>query len=124
MSVPPPRQHRLRNGFRLMPLCPRDVQRTGNTSESGALTIHERMKAELSGMVEVIQAALTRLRDFLDWAPNNVVGVHHPGARRGPRAAASQRRRRRLLQRFVRRRHPYLAGVLAGTWRLGQTRAS
>jgi small-conductance mechanosensitive channel len=26
----------------------------------------------------------------------------------------------RLIQRFVRRRHPYVAGVLAGTWRLGQ----
>jgi small-conductance mechanosensitive channel len=70
-------------------------------------------------MVELIQDALARLRKFLDWAPNNVTGaiilliaavvallVHAAVAR--------------LVQRLVRRRHPYLSGVLAGTRRLGQ----
>ena len=70
-------------------------------------------------MVETIQQALTRLREFLNWAPNNVSGavilmlaaalallVHGAVAR--------------LIERLVRRRHPYLAGVFAGTRRLGQ----
>ena len=70
-------------------------------------------------MVETIQEALARLRDFLNWAPNNVSGalililaaalallLHSVIAR--------------LIERLVRRRHPYLAGVLTGTRRLGQ----
>jgi small-conductance mechanosensitive channel len=70
-------------------------------------------------MVELIQDALARLRDFLDWAPNTVSGaviltlavvlallVHAAIAR--------------LIERLVRRRHPYLAGILAGTRRLSQ----
>ena len=60
------------------------------------------------------RAALTRLRDFLHWAPDNLVGavilllaaiialVAH--------AAVG-----RLLHRIVDARHPYLAGVLTGT---------
>jgi small-conductance mechanosensitive channel len=70
-------------------------------------------------MVETIQGALIQLREFLDWAPNNVTGaiilifaavvawlLHSALAR--------------LVQRFVRQRNPYLASVLAGTRRLGQ----
>jgi len=70
-------------------------------------------------MVEIIQQALARLRDILGWAPNTVVGalilvlaaviallLHGAVAR--------------LIQRIVRRRHPYLAGILSATWRLGQ----
>ena len=65
-------------------------------------------------MVETIQGALTRLRDFLHWAPDNLVGavilvlaaivallVHGAVGR--------------LLHRVVDIRHPYLAGVLTGT---------
>ncbi len=65
-------------------------------------------------MVETVQSSLTRLRDFLHWAPDNLVGavilllaaiialVAH--------AAVG-----RLLHRIVDARHPYLAGVLTGT---------
>jgi small-conductance mechanosensitive channel len=65
-------------------------------------------------MIETIQSALTRLRNFLHWAPDNVVGaiilvlaaivallVHSAVAR--------------ILHRIVDVRHPYLAGVLTGT---------
>jgi hypothetical protein len=68
-------------------------------------------------MVELIQNALTRLRNFLHWAPDNVVGaiilvlaaivallVHSTVAR--------------ILHRIVDVRHPYLAGVLTGTRQL------
>jgi small-conductance mechanosensitive channel len=71
------------------------------------------------GMVDTIQNVLTRLRELLDWAPNNVTGavilvlaaviallLHNAVAR--------------LIQRLVKPRHPYLAGILAGTKRLGQ----
>jgi small-conductance mechanosensitive channel len=70
-------------------------------------------------MVDAIREALERLRAFLDWAPNDVVGaiililaaaialLLHSGFAR-------------LAQRLVRQRNPYLAGILAGTWRLGQ----
>jgi small-conductance mechanosensitive channel len=71
------------------------------------------------GMVETIQNALTRLRDVLDWAPNNIAGfvilvlaaaiallLHNIVAR--------------VVQRLARARRPYLAGVLAGTRRLSQ----
>jgi small-conductance mechanosensitive channel len=70
-------------------------------------------------MVETIQGGLTQVRNFLDWAPNNVAGaiilalaavaawlLYSAGAR--------------LVRRLVKPRHPYLAGVLAGTKRLGQ----
>src|SRR5258705_1283899 len=70
-------------------------------------------------MVDTIQSGLMRLRDVLHWAPNTVVGalilvlaalisllLHSAVAR--------------LTQRLVRRRHPFLAGVLAGTRGLGQ----
>ena len=70
-------------------------------------------------MVETIQGALTQIRDFFDWAPNNVTGaiilalaavvawlIHNAVAR--------------LVRRFLKPRQPYLAGVLAGTKRLGQ----
>jgi small-conductance mechanosensitive channel len=70
-------------------------------------------------MVETIQGALTQIRDILDWAPNNVTGaiilaiaaliawlLHSAVAK--------------LVRRFIKPRHPYLAGVLAGTKRLGQ----
>jgi small-conductance mechanosensitive channel len=70
-------------------------------------------------MVDLIQAALARLRQFLDWAPSNVTGavilvlaaliallLHNIFAR--------------LIQRLIRTRHPYLAGVLVGARRQGQ----
>jgi small-conductance mechanosensitive channel len=70
-------------------------------------------------MVETFQSALTSIRDFLAWAPNNIVGavilllaaivallLH---------AAMS-----RLVGRVTIRHNPYLAGVLAGTRHLTQ----
>jgi small-conductance mechanosensitive channel len=70
-------------------------------------------------MVEIIQAALMRLREILDWAPNTVVGAVIL-AIAAVMALLLHSAVLRLLQRFVRRQHPYVAGVLAGTWRLGQ----
>ena len=70
-------------------------------------------------MVEVIQEALTRLREILDWAPNIVVGAVIL-ALAAVIALLLHSAVARLIQRIVRRRHPYLAGILAGTWRLGQ----
>jgi small-conductance mechanosensitive channel len=70
-------------------------------------------------MVETIQATLTRLRDLLDWAPNNITG----GVILALAAAIAlliYNLAARLTQRLVRERHPYLAGILAGTRRLGQ----
>jgi small-conductance mechanosensitive channel len=70
-------------------------------------------------MVELIQDVLARLRKFLDWAPNNVTGaiilLLAAVAALLLHAAAA-----RVVQRLVRRRHPFLAGVLAGTKALGQ----
>ena len=102
-----------------MPLCPRVVQRTANTTETGVLNVHEWMKGELSGMVEIIQAALARLRDILDWAPNTVVGALIL-ALAAIIALLLHSAVAKLLQRIVRRRHPYLAGILTGTRRLSQ----
>jgi small-conductance mechanosensitive channel len=70
-------------------------------------------------MIEFIQAALIRLREILDWAPNIVVGAVIL-AFAAVMALLLHSAVARLIQRFVRRRHPYLAGILAGTWRLGQ----
>ncbi len=70
-------------------------------------------------MVEFIQAALMRLREILDWAPNIVVGAVIL-AFAAVIALLLHCAVARLIQRFVRRRRPYLAGILAGTWRLGQ----
>ena len=57
-------------------------------------------------MVEVIQAALTRLRDILGWAPSTVVGVVIL-AIAVVLALLLHSAVAKLLQRFVRRRHPY-----------------
>jgi small-conductance mechanosensitive channel len=70
-------------------------------------------------MVELIQDALTRLRGFLDWAPNTIVGAIIL-ALAAMAALVVHAAVARLFARLVRRRHPYLAGVLAGTRRLGQ----
>jgi small-conductance mechanosensitive channel len=70
-------------------------------------------------MVEVIQEALTRLRDFLGWAPGTLVGLVIL-ALAAIIALFLHAAVARLLQRIVRRRHPFLASVLSGTWRLGQ----
>jgi small-conductance mechanosensitive channel len=70
-------------------------------------------------MVELIQDALARLREFLDWAPNNVVGAVIL-ALAAIIALLFHNALSRLVQRLIRARHPYLAGVLAGTRRLGQ----
>ncbi|HZO48154.1 MAG TPA: mechanosensitive ion channel domain-containing protein [Xanthobacteraceae bacterium] len=102
-----------------MPLWVLDVQRTGNTGETSALTIHRGLKAELSSMIETIQAALARLRDFMEWAPGTVVGVVIL-AIAVVLALLLHSAVFKLLQRIVRRRHPFVVGVLTGTWRLGQ----
>jgi small-conductance mechanosensitive channel len=70
-------------------------------------------------MVETIQGALARLRDFLNWAPNNVSGAVIL-VLAAALALLAHAIIARLIERLVRRRHPYLAGVLAGTRRLGQ----
>jgi small-conductance mechanosensitive channel len=70
-------------------------------------------------MVEIIQAALARLRDILDWAPNTVVGALIL-AFAAIIALLLHSAVAKLLQRIVRRRHPYLAGILTGTRRLSQ----
>jgi small-conductance mechanosensitive channel len=70
-------------------------------------------------MVEIIQAALARLRDILDWAPNTVVGALIL-ALAAIIALLLHSAVAKLLQRIVRRRHPYLAGILTGTRRLSQ----
>src|SRR5262245_7644548 len=70
-------------------------------------------------MIETIQEALARLRDFLDWAPNNVSGTLIL-ILAAAIALLAHGAIARLIQRLVRRRHPYLAGILAGTRLLGQ----
>ena len=69
--------------------CPAHRKRKRNR----ALNIRERMKAELSGMVEIIQAALARLRDILGLGAEHRRRRDDPRARRGHRPAASRRRR-------------------------------
>ena len=70
-------------------------------------------------MVEIIQQALSSLRDILGWAPNTVVGTVIL-ALAAVIALLLHAVVAKLIQRIVRRRHPYLAGILAGTRRLGQ----
>jgi small-conductance mechanosensitive channel len=70
-------------------------------------------------MVDVIQDALARLRGFLGWAPHNVTGAVIL-ALAAAIALLLHSATARLLRRLVTRRHPYLAGVLAGTHRLSQ----
>jgi small-conductance mechanosensitive channel len=70
-------------------------------------------------MVELIQDALARLREFLDWAPNTVVGAVIL-ALAALLALGLHNALLRLIQRLIRMRHPYLAGILTGTRRLGQ----
>jgi small-conductance mechanosensitive channel len=70
-------------------------------------------------MVEVIQDGLERLRDLLNWAPHNISGAVIL-ALAGTIALLLHGGAARLIRRFVRRRHPYLAGILAGTKRLTQ----
>jgi small-conductance mechanosensitive channel len=72
-----------------------------------------------SGMVESIQAAFARLRDFLGWAPGGVAGVVIL-AIAAVLALLLHAVVARLTLRIVKRRHPYLAGILAGTRRLSQ----
>ena len=65
-------------------------------------------------MIETIQSGLTRLRNFMHWAPDNVVGaiilvLAAIVALLAHSAVA------RILHRIVDVRHPYLAGVLTGT---------
>jgi small-conductance mechanosensitive channel len=68
-------------------------------------------------MVETFQNLLTALRDILGWAPNTIVGglilIAAAIAAILVHALAW-----RLLRRMVGARHPYLAGVMAGTRRL------
>jgi len=65
-------------------------------------------------MVETLQNVLTGLRDVLGWAPNNIAGglilIAAAGIAFLVQALAS-----RLLRRLVGARHPYLAGIVAGT---------
>lgn len=65
-------------------------------------------------MVETIQSALTRLRDLLHWAPDNVVGALIL-ALAAIVALVAHGAVSRIVHRIVDSRHPYLAGVLAGT---------
>ena len=70
-------------------------------------------------MVETIQGALTQIRDILDWAPNNVTGAIILAVA-AVLALLLHAAIARVVQRLVSARNPYLAGVLAGTRRLGQ----
>src|SRR5262245_36300642 len=71
------------------------------------------------GMVDVIQEALRRLREFLDWAPNDVVGAIIL-ILAAAIALLLYGAFARLARRLIRQRNPYLAGVLTGTKRLAQ----
>src|SRR5262245_2563523 len=65
-------------------------------------------------MIEVLQSALTSLRDLLGWAPASVVGAFIL-ALAAILALLVHSIVLRLVRRFINSRHPYLAGVLAGT---------
>lgn len=65
-------------------------------------------------MVETIQDALTRLRDVLHWAPDNLVGAVIL-VLAGIVALLVHGAVGRLLHRIADARQPYLAGVLTGT---------
>src|SRR5262245_34274320 len=65
-------------------------------------------------MVDWIQQALTRLRDGLGWAPNDVAGVVILAVA-ALIALIVHGVVSRLLRRVLGARHPYLASVLAGT---------
>jgi small-conductance mechanosensitive channel len=71
------------------------------------------------GMVDVIQEALRRLREFLHWAPNDVVGAIIL-ILAAAIALLLYGAFARVVRRLIRQRNPYLAGVLAGTKRLAQ----
>ncbi|MPZ41438.1 MAG: mechanosensitive ion channel [Rhizobiales bacterium] len=70
-------------------------------------------------MIDTIQSALTRFREILDWAPHAVVGAVIL-ALAAVIALLFHSAVIRLIQRLVRTRHPYIAGVLAGTRSLGR----
>jgi small-conductance mechanosensitive channel len=68
-------------------------------------------------MVETFQRVLLALRDHLGWAPNTIVGVLIL-ATAAMLAFLAHALASRVLRRLVAARHPYLAGVVAGTRRL------
>ncbi len=70
-------------------------------------------------MVETIQGGLTQIREFLDWAPNNVTGAIIL-ALAAVAAWLLHNVLARLVRRFIKPRQPYLAGILAGTKRLSE----